>query len=471
MAQPFNRRNFLKTAGVGAASLATPGGAVSAVQPPTASRDGRPNVLLIMTDQQTLKASSAYGNPHLRTPQMDSLAAAGVRFTNSYCTSPVCGPSRSSLITGRMPHETGVNVNGQTPEAAIPNLGQIFRRAGYETAWAGKWHLPASYPRGPHAAVPGFDYLPVPNPTGLGGQTDDPVADEAIKFLRRKHDRPFLLSVSLHNPHDICHWTGRKPVDHPHVDECPPLPSNFAPDPNQPEFIADCRRRTYYGPENTHTKNWDSDQWRRYLYAYYRFTEQVDKTIGRVLAALARQGLRDDTLIVLTSDHGEGSAGHQWVVKLMLYEEPVTVPLIVSFPGVTPAGAVDETHLVSGLDVVPTLCDYTGVRPPDKLTGMSLRPLIENPPLPGREFVVSELQPFPKQPHRKGRMLRTHRYKYVAFSDGRRGEMFFDLKHDPGETRDLARDGQVREELNRHRGLLRAWVHKTQDEFRVPPTP
>jgi arylsulfatase A-like enzyme len=112
----------------------------------------RPNVLLLLTDQQTMRAMSVYGNHYLHTPYMDSLARTGVRFSISYCAAPVCGPARSSLITGRMPHETGVNFNGDVPDPAIPNVGEIFRRAGYETAWAGKWHLPASYPRAPRSA-------------------------------------------------------------------------------------------------------------------------------------------------------------------------------------------------------------------------------------------------------------------------------------------------------------------------------
>jgi arylsulfatase A-like enzyme len=132
------RRAFLQTVGVGAALGATSG--LSRGR----SSGRRPNVLFLMTDQQTLRAMSAYGNRWLKTPHMDSIAANGVRFERSYCTAPVCGPSRSSLITSRMPHVTGVNVNGQTPDPAIPNMGHIFRDAGYVTAWAGKWPLPTT---------------------------------------------------------------------------------------------------------------------------------------------------------------------------------------------------------------------------------------------------------------------------------------------------------------------------------------
>ena len=199
----------------------------------------QPNVLLLLTDQQTLRAMSAYGNPHLHTPNMDTLARRGVRFSISYCTSPVCGPSRSSIVTGRMPHETGVNLNGATPDPSIPNLGQIFRKAGYETAWAGKWHLPASYPKPPTGTIPGFDCLHVPEgtPFRLGDQTDAAVADQAIAFLKRKHDRPWLLAVSLHNPHDICWWVRDEPVQPINMHLLPPLPDNFAIAPTSRSFL------------------------------------------------------------------------------------------------------------------------------------------------------------------------------------------------------------------------------------------
>ncbi|NQT82838.1 sulfatase-like hydrolase/transferase [bacterium] len=462
----FNRRDFIRYASIGV-------GAVAAKAPISLlgeeRRRRKPNILIILTDQQTLKAMSAYGNKWVCTPHMDSIAANGVRFENSYCTSPVCGPSRSSLVTGRMPHETGVIFNGQSIRPGIQNMGEIFRKAGYKTAWAGKWHLPQSYPRGKNATIPRFEYLAVPEGTkfGLGSQTDGPVADEAIKFLLTKHEEPFVLGVSLHNPHDICWWVREKPVKHPDLHRFPPLPNNFNVAPDEPEFIQMCRERTYYGEEIQWTKSWDKDQWRAYLNAYYRLTEEADKEIGRILAALREQGLEEHTLVIFTSDHGEGMAAHRWVVKLMLYEEPVTVPLIVSWKGVTPAGAVDKKHLVSGIDVLPTICDYAGVRGP-QMTGISLKPLIENPSLPGHAFVVSELSPDPKDLDRKGRMVRTQRYKYIVFSMGRNPEMLFDLENDQGEAKNLAHDSTMKDVLERHRMLLRNWMEQTNDDVKMP---
>ena len=460
----YRRRDFLKAVGLGALGLGL-SSCLSGTRKRASAK--RPNVLLILTDQQTIKAMSAYGNRYLNTPHMDSIAANGVRFEKSYCTSPVCGPARSSLVTSRMPHATGVNVNGQTPDPSIPNMGQIFREAGYVTAWSGKWHLPKSYPQG---AIAGFEYLKLPEGTkfGLASETDGPVADEAIKFVRREHDKPFLLAVSLHNPHDICWWVGQKPKKHADVAEFPPLPSNFDVDPDEPEFITKCRRRTYYGQENIYTKGWDAHQWRAYLNQYYRFTEQVDHQIGRILNALRQQGLEESTLIIFTSDHGEGAAAHHWVVKLMLYEEPVTVPLIVSWKGVTPAGRADSKHLVSGLDVLPTMCDYAGIDGRDDFGGVSLRLLIENAALPGRDFLVAELQPEPKQLQMKGRMVRTQRYKYIAFSHGKNPEMLFDLVTDPGETNNLAGQPSKKAVLERHRNLLRLWIKQTDDQFNIP---
>jgi arylsulfatase A-like enzyme len=455
------RRAFLQTTGAGSVAAMMGGLAYGR------SISRRPDVLFLMTDQQTLRAMSAYGNPHLKTPHMDSVVAGGVRFEKSYCTTPVCGPSRSSLITSRMPHITGVNINGQVPDPSIPNMGQIFRDAGYATAWAGKWHLPKSYPQGP---IPGFEYLPVPKGTKfrLGSETDRPVAVEAIKFLRRRHERPFLLGVSLHNPHDIC-WSVREDPPEP-IDErlLPPLPANFEIDPNEPEFIAVCRERTKYGPEILYTKDWDRRRWREYLYQYYRHAEEVDSEIGRILSALREQGLEDDTLVVLTSDHGEGAAAHRWVVKLMLSEEPATVPLVVSWKGVTPAGQVDKTHLVSGLDVLPTMCDYAGVGLRDDFEGMSLRPLMENPGRPDREFVVTELASDSQDLTKRGRMVRTQRYKYIAFSFGARPEMLFDVVNDPGEMNNLALGDSAKGELDRHRRLLRGWISRTGDDFQLP---
>ena len=219
------------------------------------------------------------------------------------------------------------------------------------------------------ATDPGFEYLSDEYPEGvprqLGTDTDPIWTDHAVEFLRSQQpphpdsDQPFLLVASLHNPHDICYWCmdRREFLDIAPGSDLPPLPANFEPLEEEPEFVGLCRRRAVYAPEIAWTPGWDETEWRNYLYAYYRLTERVDQQIGRLLGALEESGLSDDTLIVLTSDHGEGVAAHKWVTKLMLWEEVVKVPFVIRLSGAVPENRLDSSRLVSGVDLLPTLCD------------------------------------------------------------------------------------------------------------------
>lgn len=424
----------------------------------------RPNVLFIFTDEHARSAFSAFPNRWLHTPNVDALAGAGVHFHHSYCTAPVCSPSRASLVTGRMPHNTGVTVNNLHVAPGVPSMAHVFRDAGYDAAWTGKWHIPDSYP--PEMDLFGFENHPI-EPHLLGNATDMLAAQRAIDFLRRRdRGRPWLLALSLHNPHDICGriWRiAREPTPPEHL--LPPLPDNFDVTIDEPEFIATCRRRDHYGNEQNATYDWTELQWRSYLYAYYRYAEQADFCIGRVLDALHQTGQADDTLIVFTSDHGEGVAAHRWVAKLMFYEEEAVVPLILTWPGRIPAGVRDTTHLASGLDILPTMCDYAGVPAPDTLEGVSLRTVIDNPADPGRDMLACELQPDTQDLALAGRMIRTARFKYVLFNRGERPEMLFDLQSDPGETRNLAADPAHARTLADHRQRLAAWCRRSADPF------
>jgi arylsulfatase A-like enzyme len=430
----------------------------------------RPNILFVFTDQQSYNAMSCAGNPFVNTPHMDQIAARGIRIDNCYCTSPVCSPSRSSLVTGRMPHETGVEYNNFAIDKTIPTMGDIFRAAGYNTIWTGKWHLPASYPQlRNNPFIPGFETVQLPPgiPLGLGAHTDAIIADSAVGILNwevQKEDKPWLLAVSLHNPHDICWWTGMPPVPHAHVDGYPPLPDNFEICAGEPEFMQVCREPKRYGPELQHTKTWDENQWRAYLHSYYHMAEQVDLEIGRIMRALRENGHEDNTIVVFTSDHGEGSAAHRWVVKLNLYEEVVRVPLIVSWPGTLDEGRVDTTSLTGGADLVPTLCELAGVDCPE-VTGRSFAPQLRSADAPGARYVVSELAPDPQRTELQGRMVRTPQYKYIAFSYGADPEMLFDLAADPGEMKNVARDESMHAVVTEHRGMLREWMARTGDGF------
>lgn len=432
-----------------------------------AAASSKPNILFLITDQQTAGALSGAGNSYVKTPNLDRLTAHGVRFEKSYCTYPLCCPSRGSLFTSRTPHELGIygNFDAEIATKGVPTMGELFRAAGYETAYAGKWHLQVPFPSFKGRTMPGFDVLPLAGrdphtvdkaKEGRGLTVDPNTADASIKFLRQTHEKPFLLVVSVLNPHDICEYTecaalrrllpddpAKLPPARPNLHDTDPLPSalrQFA------ERHAD----------------WTERQWREYLWVYYRLVEIADAEMGRVLAALDQTGRTADTVVVFTSDHGEMMGSHQMVTKQKLYEEAATVPLIVTTPGGD--GRVDSQHFASGLDILPTMLDYAGIAAPPSLQGRSLRPLVEGKTIPWRDFVASECST-----GGDARMIRTARYKYIAFARGEVREQFFDLEKDPGEMKNLVADSALAGEVARHRSLLQQWMADTKDTFGREP--
>jgi len=423
----------------------------------------RPNILFLITDQQSQVAMGSSGNPYVRTPAMDSLAADGVSFSESYSTYPVCSPARSSFFTSRMPHETGVRVNGLPIAPGIPTMGEIFRAAGYQTVYAGKWHLPNS-----GSGMTGFDQIS--RGRGLGAQIDEPWASSCIDLLTKKPRQPFLMVASFINPHDVCTWIREHEGSrsYPDVADFPPVRLNMAVDPEEPEYIQYHRTAGYNlmsGAVGIASK-WNRDDFRFYLRDYYRLVADVDRQVGRVLSALRDSGLYDNTLVILTADHGEGLGSHRWVQKAAFWEETARVPLVIAGKGIRRRGVKDGRSLVSGLDILPTMCDYAGVPTPALVRGRSLRGAIEGS-LFDRPFVVSELSEYGEKT-RQGRMLRTSRYKYIVFNGGQRPEQLFDLHLDPGEVCNLARQPSAVAVLREHRGLLAKWIAETRDDFALP---
>ncbi len=415
--------------------------ASAAVQAQTSPR--RPNFLFILCDQLSLNAIQAHGCRWARTPNIDRLIARGVTFQESHSTNSVCSPARSSLLTGRMPVETGVVSNNLAIRAGMPNMGEWFRDHGYQTVYSGKWHLPEGWAPD---STPGFDVLPVGG-QGQGSQMD-PIVSMACGswLLNRSKEKPFLLFASLMQPHDICYWcihpnelvTAHAPFP---IDPAllPELPPNHRSRPKAPAAIDKLAYRQFKSDE----------QWRYYLYAYYRMVEMLDLDVGRLLQGLEASGDLESTVIVFTSDHGEGGGRHQHVQKWYQYDEAVKVPLVISCPGRIREGHRDTSHLVSTVDLVPTLCDYAGIPAPPKARGMSLRPFLEGKPAEGHEFAVSEVRI-------GGRMIRTAQYKYFRFA-GDPVEQLFDMRADPWEMNNLIDSPAMAGEIRAHRKLLDAF--------------
>jgi arylsulfatase A-like enzyme len=416
----------------------------------------RPNVLVVTTDQQSVGTLSAAGHPDIETPAMDRIAARGTRFTNAYCTEPLCLPSRASMYTGRMPHEVRPHLGQESFDGPYSEqqLGHLFSAAGYDCGYAGKWHVPQfAMPEGN-----GFD--------PLCGFDDTAVADASIDFLDRERSAPFLLVASFDDPHNICEWSRNQNLPWGEVDdappaECPDLPTNFAIPPYEPAeirpTIADNRWALGSMVDAT------PDQWRQYRHAYFRLVERVDARIGRILDALEERGLWEDTVIVFTSDHGDGQGAHQITQKTWLYEEEIGVPFLVSAPD-GPDGAVADDLVSVGLDFVPTLCDYADVDAPADLRGRSVRSIVggASPEDWRDQVVVQTFGPL------EGRAVRTERYKYIVYDYGDEREQLFDLDDDPGELVDRSHTADYAAVLDEHRERLFEWCRATDDHLGEP---
>jgi arylsulfatase A-like enzyme len=431
----------------------------------------KPNILLVITDQQFADAMSCViGTEYIHTPNMDSLAASGVRFTRAYSPNPLCMPMRTSMVTGVYPHQTGIQTN--TREGFDPArhvfMGKLFRDAGYETAYFGKWHVPMGEEL---KDVHGFD-------TFVGR---DAILDPAFaaEFLQQPHDRPYLAVASFLGPHEICQWArkeelpGEQLPDPPPLGARPPLRENFDPPEDETDIIAHMRK-SYQAHRLFPVGDYTEDDWRRLIWGYYRLIERVDGFVGTVLEALRESGQEENTVVVFTSDHGDCHGAHHWNQKTVFYDESARVPFIVTWKGRTPTGT-SNVLLNNGVDLIPTLCDFAGIDVPDHLPGLSLKlPALGQAPEWQREFVVSQnhmvqCEPVDGKhllPH--GRMVRSDRYKYCVYSEGKRRESLIDMGNDPGEMRNLATLDPYRPVLERHRDYLAEWCREHNDAFSVP---
>lgn len=405
----------------------------------------RPNIVVILSDDQGPWALGAAGNDEIRTPNLDLLAATGTRFENFFCTSPVCSPARASLLTGRIPSQHGIHDwvrGGNIGEDAIeylsghPAYTEILASAGYVCGLSGKWHLGDSItPQkgyshwfahqsggGPYTNAPMIrDGQPINQP----GYLTDAITDDALAFLdeRAAADAPFHLSVHYTAPHSP--WLGEHPraiVDS--YDDCP-----FASCPQEPEHPWSLR--------NTVPASARFDP-RENLKGYFAAVTAMDHNIGRLIERLEALGLRESTVICFLSDNGF-NCGHHGVwgkgngtFPQNMYDSSVKVPAIWSHPGRI-AGGVVRHELVSGYDFMPTLLDYIGLEDPNAaiLPGKSFLSLLsEGQHGAGRGHVVvfDEYGPV--------RMIRTTDWKYVhRFPYG--PHELYDLLQDPGERTNL----------------------------------
>jgi iduronate 2-sulfatase len=431
------------------------GGSVSvaAVQKP------KYNVLFIVSDDFRPTLGS-YGNTIVKTPHLDKLASQGIRFDRAYTQFPLCNPSRSSFLTGKYPTQTGILDNEYYFRALNPELVSIpqhFKKNGYATLRTGKifhggiddseaWtegfepraftgakRPPPANPDGPER-VSQSDRIVVLEGEGESNG-DYRAATRAIEYLEKYKDKPFFLAFGESKPHSPPS-APKKFFDMYDVEKIP-LPKDFANRPTVPEGfpeISVAKRNTdlFIGRDASEA------QAREMIRAYYASTSFMDAQVGRVLDALDRLKLRDNTIIVFFGDHGYhlGEKG-RWSKAYSLFDVAIRVPLIIAMPKGKP-GVSQRT--VGLLDLFPTLVDFCGLPQPyqstAKLEGHSLVPLLRNPNAKWNYPAFSVVQTQGKI----GKSVRTERWHYVQWEDGKSGEVLLDSVKDPLELKNLAND-------------------------------
>jgi len=422
------------------------------------------NVVFILTDDQGPWAAGCYGNPEIRTPNIDRLAAEGTRFQNFFVATPVCSPSRATFLTGRIPSQHGIHdflKGGRVGPGAIRFLEgeiaytDIMARHGWSCGMCGKWHMGDNQ-------VPqhGFSHWFVRRNDGgkythadmiRNGQfVDIPryvtnvITDEALMLIDRyaEADAPFYISVHHNAPHSP--FTGHPQDIVDSYDDCP-----FESCPQEP------RHPWAYHPSLALTEKCLGN--REMLKGYFAAVTAMDMDVGRILDKLEERGLRESTLVVFVSDNGF-SCGHHgfWgkgnaTLPRNMYENSVKVPAIFSHPGVIPEGRVEDA-MVSAYDFMPTLLDYLDLPVPEdrNLPGRSFLPLLRGEKMEERESVVvfDEYGPV--------RMVRTREWKYVHRHAHGPHELY-DLVNDPDERNNLADEPGQADRIAELKAMMDEW--------------
>jgi len=437
----------------------------------------KPNVLFIAVDDMN-NDLGCYGNPIVKSPSLDRLAAEGMRFERAYCQFPLCSPSRSSVMTGLRPDTTRVFDLRYHFRQGLPDvvtIPQLFQRNGYYVARVGKiYHYGNPGDIGTNGLDDRVSWMERFNPAGrdktalepdimnytpkrgLGSalafladstgsddqHTDGKVASQTIQLLKQHRDQPFFIAAGFYKPH--CPWvTPKKYFDLYRMDEIDlPDITPETPDDYPALALASTQPWPYFGVT--------PEQARESKRAYYAAISFVDAQIGRVLDAVERLGLRDNTIIVFWSDHGYHLGEHGLWFKQSCFEESARVPLLISVPGQKTAGDV-TSRPVELVDLYSTLADLAGLERPSHLEGHSLRPLIDDPQAEWPYAAYTQVQ----RKGSPGHSVRTQRWRYTEWDFGKKGMELYDHQSDAQELHNLAFDSEYAGVVDEMKDLLR----------------
>lgn len=413
----------------------------------------RPNVLVIITDDQRWDAMSCLGNPLFQSPNLDRLVAEGARFDNAFVTTSLCSPSRASMMSGLYAHRHGVQNNFTEYPDALPSYPKRLREAGYETAYFGKWHM------GETNAAPrsGFDFWM--SHSGQGRYFDNEwningrreliigyytkvVTEHATAWLRRPHDKPFVMVLGQKAPHGGP--IEPEPKYAKALDTIPVAkPANYDAwrGEGKPAWLAESFP-TWHGAGGPLYNIKDYD---KFVRSYYGTLLSVDDSVGRIYAALKETGQLDNTIIIFTSDNGFALGEHGRVDKRTMYEESIRVPLVVRYPPLIPGGTVIH-KMVLNLDLAPSILDLCGAKKLRSIDGQSWKSLLAGKTRGWRKswlYFYDYEHEFPYTPNVRG--VRTDDWKYIRYPHGDGGPdrhlaELYHLAADPLETRNLITD-------------------------------
>ena len=463
----FHRRGFLAAASAALAGCA---------------REPRPNVVVILTDDQRWDCLSVAGHPFLRTPHLDRIAREGVRFSNAFVTTSLCSPSRASYLSGLYAHTHGVGDNFTEYPAGLASYPRLLQAAGYRTAYIGKWHMGEQNdnPR------PGFDYWASHKGQGkyndtefningrrqvLAGYYTHRVTELAVDWLRRARN-PFLLILGHKAPHGI--WVPEPRYAHA-FDAVPIQRPATAADtgPGKPEWIRQ-RVRTWHGIDGP---LYGTNDYGTFVRTYLETILSVDDSAGAVYEALRAAGELDNTLLFFASDNGFLLGEHGAIDKRCMYEESIRVPMLVRYPALIPTPRV-VGEMVLNVDLAPSIVDICNAGPLPGVHGVSWKNLVRGDARRWRRSWYYEYnyeKEFPYTPNVRG--VRTDGWKYMhsptapGQPDSGKAELY-DLAADPGETRNRIGDPGAARRL----AALRAELERLQRATgalpdRMPPNP
>jgi arylsulfatase A-like enzyme len=439
-----------------------------------AAPPNRPNILLLVADDQRPDTIAALGNPHIQTPNLDDLVRRGTAFTRATCAHPLCYPSRAELLTGC----TGFR-NGTFSElklnAGVPLWPQTMKEAGYRTCYVGKWHTAGRpskigydecdglYASGRPVAENYVDFRGRPA-TGYGGwqfQTDDSqrfpekglgltpnisseFADAAIRLIQKPSDRPFFVHVNFTAPHDPRIWPPG--YEKKYEPSKLPLPANFRP--AHPFDHGNIRGRDELLLPFPRTE----DDVQQELTCYYAVISHMDEQIGRIFKALDDSGQRENTIVIFTADHGLAIGSHGLVGKQNMYEHTINVPLILAGAGIS-AGQ-QRTAQCYLRDLFPTICELAGLAAPP-VDGQSLVPVLRGEKQEIYPFIIGYFQD-------SQRMIREGHWKLAWYPKINRWQLF-NVADDPNELRDRISEAVQADRITDLRRKLITWLRDHGD--------